>query len=177
MQPLRQGDVAEAITMTTTPADRLVIALAVVHAARAGGIRGMRLDDVDLGNRRLVIATRIRPLDDLTRRTLEEWLAYRRERWPNTANPHLIINQQTAPETGPVSTFWAKKALRGQAATLERLRIDRQLEEALVHGPDPLHLASVFGVSEKTAIRYAAAARQLLATPIEQPHHYPGPRE
>jgi hypothetical protein len=46
--------------------------------------------------------------------------------------------------------------------------MDRQLEEALVHGPDPLHLAVVFGVSEKTAIRYAAAARQLLTTPIEE---------
>ena len=167
IQPLRQGEVAEAITTTTTPADRLVIALAVVHAARAGGIRGMRLDDVDLGNRQLVIATRIRPPDDLTRRTLVEWLAYRRQRWPNTANSHLIINQQTASETGPVSTFWAKKAPRGQEATLERLRIDRQLEEALVHGPDPLHLAAVLGVSEKTAIRYARVARQLLESPAE----------
>jgi len=175
IQPLRPGEVGEAITTATTPGARLVLALAAVHAARTGAIRGMRLDDVDLGNRQLVIAARIRPLDDLTRRTLLEWLAYRRERWPNTANPHLIINQQTASETGPVSTFWANKALRGQEATLERLQIHRQLEEALVHGPDPLHLASVFGVSEKSAIRYAAAARQLLATPIEQPR--PGLRE
>ena len=54
-----------------------------------------------------------------------------------------------------------------QHATLERLRVDRQLEEALTHGPDPLHLAVVFGLDEKTAIRYATAARQLLETPIE----------
>ena len=112
------------------------------------GRTALQLDDIDVGNRRLVIAGRIRPLDDLTRQILLSWLDHRAERWPNTANPHLFINQQTAMETGAVSTFWAKKALRGQTATLERLRVDRQLEEALTHGPDPLHLASVFGLDQ-----------------------------
>ncbi|TMR38119.1 hypothetical protein ETD85_05660 [Nonomuraea zeae] len=54
------------------------------------------------------------------------------------------------------------------AATLERLRVDRQLEEALTHGPDPLHLAAVFGLDPKTAIRYAENARALLAVMIEE---------
>lgn len=67
-----------------------------------------------------------------------------------------------------MSSVWVTKALRGQAATLERLRVDRQLEEALTHGPDPLHLAAVFGIDQKTAIRYAASARQLLETAAEQ---------
>ena len=120
-----------------------------------------------MGNRRLVIAGRIRPLDDFTRHAILTWLDYRRSRWPNTANPHLIVNQQTALETGPVSNVWITNTLRGLAATLERLRVDRQLEEALTHGPDPLHLAVVFGIDEKTAIRYAASARQLLETEIE----------
>jgi len=168
IQPLRPADVADAVATATSPAARLVMALAAVHAARLGAIRALQLDDIDIGNRRLVIAGRIRPLDDLTRQLLLSWLDHRAERWPNTANPHLLINQQTAMETGAVSTFWAKKALRGQTATLERLRVDRQLEEALTHGPDPLHLASVFGLDQKTAIRYAASARQLLETPAEQ---------
>ena len=64
---------------------------------------------------------------------------------------------------GPVSTiYFAKTKLRGQAATLERLRVDQQLEEALAHGSDPLHLAAVFGLGPKTAIRYAENARLLL---------------
>ncbi|WP_433214924.1 hypothetical protein [Microtetraspora malaysiensis] len=71
--------------------------------------------------------------------------------------------------TGPVSTIhFAKTRLRGQAATLERLRVDRQLEEALTHGPDPLHLAAVFGLDPKTAIRYAENARALLTTMTEE---------
>jgi hypothetical protein len=70
--------------------------------------------------------------------------------------------------TGPVSTiYFAKTKLRGQAAALERLRVDRQLEEALAHGPDPLHLAAVFGLDLKTAIRYAENARLLLTTRAE----------
>jgi len=169
IQPLAQDEVDQAIDTAKTPSDRLVLVLAAVHAARPKAIRELLLHDVDLGNRRLVIAGRVRPVDDFTRQILLEWLDYRRTRWPNTANLHLIINQQTAMNTGPVSTFFfAQQGLRGQSATLERLRVDRQLEEALAHGPDPLHLASVFGLDPKTAIRYAENARQHLETAAER---------
>ena len=173
VQPLDQDHVDQAIDIAKTPSDRLVLVLAAVHAARPKAIRELLLDDVDLGNRRLVIAGRVRPVDNFTLRVLLEWLDYRRTRWPNTANPHLIINQKSAMKTGPVSRFFfAQQGLRGHAATLDRLRADRQLEEALTHGPDPLHLASVFGLDPKTAIRYAENARQHLETAAEQ--HAPG---
>jgi hypothetical protein len=51
--------------------------------------------------------------------------------------------------------------------SLERLRMNRQLEGAIAHRADPLHLAAVFGLDPKTALRYANSARQLLATVIE----------
>ncbi|MEW2490840.1 hypothetical protein AB0915_33300, partial [Streptomyces sp. NPDC048411] len=95
-------------------------------------------------------------------------LGHRFRRWPSTANPHLLINKITALGTGSISQVSLTAPLRGQAATLEQLRVDRQLEEALVHGPDPLHLAEVFGLDEKTAIRYANSARALLEQPVEQ---------
>ncbi|MFQ6330714.1 hypothetical protein ACLMAL_31885 [Nocardia sp. CWNU-33] len=69
----------------------------------------------------------------------------------------------------PVSTTWVRLTCCGLEATVERLRVDRQLEEALTHGPDPLHLAVVFGLDPSTAIRYAAAARQLLQAMQEHP--------
>ncbi len=169
IQPLSQDDVDQAAEAATTPDARLVLVLAAMHAARFKVIRQIRLDDVDLGNRRITIGGRARPLDDLTRQVLAGWLAHRAARWPGTANPHLMVNQHSANGTEPVSTsYFAKTALKGKAATLERLRVDRQLQEALAVGPDPLHLASVFGLDPKPAIRYAENARQLLVTAAEE---------
>ncbi len=126
------------------------------------------LDDVDVGNRRLTIAGRVRPLDDLPLTLLLDWLEYRRQHWPNTANLHLPINNQTATGPGRASNRWVRGPLRGQEATLEGLRVDRHLEEAMVRGPDPLHPAEVFGLHEKTALRYADSARALLEQAAEQ---------
>ncbi len=166
--PLTGDDIDQAVSAAQGPLDRLILALAAIHAARTRAIRELHVDDIDLGNRRLTIAGRTRPLDDLTRQVTLDWLSYRRSRWPDTANPHLIINQQTAMETGPVSKVSLTAPFRGQRATIERLRVHRQLDEALAQGPDPLHLAAMFGLDPKTAIRYAENARQLLITAAEE---------
>ena len=168
IQPLQPAEMDQATSAAVTPAARLAVALAAIHAARPKTIRELHLGDADLGNRRLVIAGRTRPLDDLTANLLLAWLTHRGRRWPGTANPHLIINQQTAMTTRAVSENWLTGSCRGLTATLERLRVDRQLEEALTCGADPLHLAAVFGIDDTTAIKYAAIARQLLDTPARQ---------
>jgi hypothetical protein len=166
-QPLAPAAIAAAIAVASTPHARVFVALAAIHAARPGEIRALLLDDVDLAaRRRLRIAGHERPLDDVTYQVLREWLAYRAHRWPHTTNPHLLISKESALRHGPVSTTFLLN-LRGLPATVERLRIDRQLEEALAVGFDPLHLAAVFGIAETTAIRYATNARQLLQGPHE----------
>jgi len=168
IQPLRPAEIDQAASAAVTPAARLAVALAAVHAARPRAIRELHPGDADLGNRRLVIAGRARPLDDLTRSLLLAWLQHRGRRWPGTANPHLIINQQTAMTTRAVSENWLTTSCRGLTATLERLRVDRQLEEALTHDADPLHLAAVSGIDDTTAIKYPAIARHLLEAAAEQ---------
>ncbi|MFG2405833.1 hypothetical protein ACGFR8_16150 [Streptomyces brevispora] len=170
LQPLLPAQVDRSVAATTTPSARLILALAALHAARVAQIGSLMLDDVDIGNRRLTIAGRVHPLDELTLKLLLDWLEHRRKRWSNTANLHLLINNQTATGTGRASNHWINAPLRGQDATLERLRVDRQLEEAMVRGPDPLHLAEVFGLHEKTAMRYADSARALLEQAAEQQH-------
>ncbi|MFC5828039.1 tyrosine-type recombinase/integrase [Nonomuraea insulae] len=176
-QPLSPDQIARTVVAATAPHARLFVALAAVHAARPFAIRALRLDDIDLGNRRITISRWTRPLDDLTHRLLIEWLEYRRQRWPDTANPHLLISKRTAVGTEPVSQTLLAPLLRGLPATIERLRIDRQLEEALTHGPDPLHLTKVFGIAEDTAVRYANSARDLLTRPHEDhPVSSPGTR-
>jgi hypothetical protein len=54
------------------------------------------------------------------------WLEFRQRRWPDTANPHLLLSQESALRQGPVSSAYLT-SLRGLPATLERLRIDCQL--------------------------------------------------
>lgn len=83
----------------------------------------------------------------------------------------MLCGEAAAVCAGGAGTLSAliSAAMRGQDATLERLRVDRQLEEALTHGPDPLHLAEVFGLDEKTAMRYADSARALLYQAAGQP--------
>jgi hypothetical protein len=168
LQPLGQDDIDDAVAAAATPPARLIVALAGVHAARSSAIRALLLTDADPASRRLLMDGRPRPLDDLTARVLRAWLEDRRARWPGTANPHLLINAQTALGTGPASRTWINAALRGHTATVEALRVDRQLDEALASGADPLHLAATFGLDPSTAVRYASSARQLLQAAAEE---------
>ena len=172
VQPLSAEDVEASVRAATTPHAKLYVALAAVHAARPGQIRALHLDDIDLGNRRITVAGNERPLDELTHRLLGEWLDLRRQRWPNTANPHLLVSRETALGHGPVSHAWILN-LRGLPGTVERLRIDRKIEEAMATGADPLHLAALFGISDTTAVRWALNARALLEGPHDTP---PDPR-
>lgn len=71
-----------------------------------------------------------------------------------------MLSPESALRHEPVSTAYLI-SLRALPATLERLRIDCQLAEAMATGFDPLHLAKVFGISADTAIRCAINARQL----------------
>ncbi|MCP2290797.1 hypothetical protein [Nocardia amikacinitolerans] len=163
-QRLSDEQIANALHAANTPQARVCVALAAVFAARPGQIRTLMLDDVDLGNRHITLAGRTLPLDELSARVLGEWLDHRRTRWPRTANPHLLVSKESALRTGPVSATFLQN-LRGLTATLERLRIDRHLEEALACGADPLHLSVVFGLSDTTALRWATNAHQLLSDP------------
>ncbi|MFJ8085320.1 hypothetical protein ACIQ6Y_32540 [Streptomyces sp. NPDC096205] len=135
LQPLLPEQVERSVAVATTPAARLILALPAVHAAQVAQIATLMLDDVDLGNRRLAIAGRVRPLDDLTPKLLTDWLDHRRHRWPSTANLHLLNNNQTANTTSRASNHWISAPMRGQDATLERLRVDRSSKKPWPTGP------------------------------------------
>ena len=150
-----------------TPAQRLAIALAAVHAAHPKAIRELTLDDIDLPNRRITLAGHRQPLGDLTRNALLAWLGYRRATWPDTANRHVLVSRISALGSKPVSAdFLDKHQLRG--ICLERIRRDRILHEALAAGADPLHLSLVFNIDHTNAMAYANAARNLLSSPAGQ---------
>ena len=52
-------------------------------------IRALQLSDADLGNRRLTIAGRTRPPDDLTYQVLLDWLTSRAGTLAEYGQPHL----------------------------------------------------------------------------------------
>jgi integrase len=149
-----------------SPAQRLVVALAAVHAARPKAIRELTLDDIDLPNRRITIAGHPQPLGDLTRTILLAWLEHRRITWPRTANRHLLISRVSASGTESVAADYLDKHLL-LGAPLERIRRDRILQEALATGADPLHLTLIFNIDHTTAMSYADAARKLLGASAE----------
>lgn len=147
----------------TDPVLQVVLALIGVRALHPHQVRHLQLEQVDLPNRRLDIAGAHRSLDPFTTEAISAYLAYRHDRWPDTGNPHLLLTRRTAHERGPVSQFWLAGRLRGLPATLRQLREDRILDEALATGGDPLHLAVMFGLTAKPALRYAQTVHPGLA--------------
>jgi hypothetical protein len=168
--PMTAAQIRAAGQAAAAPAQRLAIALAAVHAARPGAIGGLTLEDIDLPSRRISIAGHRQPLGELTRDALLAWLDCRRATWPDTASRHVLITRKSALGTGPVSaTYLAGYPGRHQRViSLEHIRRDRILAEALAAGAGPLHLARVFTIDHTTAMAYAGAARGILTGPAGQ---------
>ncbi|HUY44559.1 MAG TPA: hypothetical protein VMV92_02350 [Streptosporangiaceae bacterium] len=149
--PLNVTVLRQALT-SDDPACAVIAAFTSFHALRNGQLRALLLTDVrdgrlHLDDRTILLA---RPVRD----RITAWLDYRAIRWPNTANPHLLVNTQTAVRTGPVSHWWINQTL-GLAA--QAVREDRILDEAIATGGDVRRLCDLFGLSVKGAWRYAAA--------------------
>lgn len=138
-----------------------------MHAARPRAIRELTLDDIDLPSRRITLADHRQPLGDLTRNALLAWLDYRRVTWPDTANRHVLLSRISALGTRPVSPDYLDKH-QPHGRSLECIRRDRILQEALATGADPLHLSLVFNIDHTSAMAYANAARSLLSSPAGQ---------
>lgn len=147
---LDAGARADLLASTARADHRLVLLLAGVHALSRADITALRLEQVDLATRHLLVRGRRVPLDELTRQHLGDWLQERRTRWPGTANPHLLLTSKSAYGLAPVSTRY----FRGLPTPTSQLRADRLLGAAADSGGDPLTLVRLFGVSDDTAVRY-----------------------
>lgn len=131
---------------------RLVIVLAAVHALSRADITALRLDHIDIAARTIVVRGKPRPLDTLTHDQLVAWLRERHQRWPTTANPHLLITTHSALGLSPVSTGY----FRALPIAVSQLRADRLLAQARDSDGDALTLMHLFGLSDDAAVRYCA---------------------
>lgn len=123
------------------PDEHLMVLLAGVHAMRAGQIVRLRIDEVNLTAGTIIVAGQPRRLDGLTGQYLVVWLEYRRQRWPNTANPYVLVNPQTANTVTPVVTGYIGATFRKLGHTAHKLRVDRFLDEVHNGNADPLRFA------------------------------------
>ena len=152
-----------------TPAQRLIIVLAAVHAASVTTLRHLTLDDLDLPNRRINLNGLTQPIASLTHQALRGWLEFRRRNWPHTPNRHLMISRGTAQGVGPVGRNYLTERVLPPGVGIDRIRRDQVLHEALSIGPDPLHLSLIFNLAQTTAGRYATFAQALLEDQPDQP--------
>jgi integrase len=167
--PMTDTQIAAVQATAVTPAQRLVVALVAVNAARAGAIRELTLDDIDLAGRRITLAGHPQRLSAFVHGALLDWLQERQRIWPRTPNRHVLVSAVTATGTAAVSDYYLSWHLLLRGVQLEQIRGDRVLHEALAVRADPLHLAAMFHLSTATAIAYADIARSLLERPVEAP--------
>jgi hypothetical protein len=136
----------------------MAVALTGIHGMYPKQARELPLEAVDLGQGRLIHGELSRPLDSYTRPAAAGYLAYRRQRWPVTASPYLLVSSKTAHTGQPITSGWLHKLLRALPVTAQQLREDRLLEEAAHCGGKLTHLAAMFGIGPQASLRYARAA-------------------
>ena len=121
------------------------------------GIHGLRPSEacalmlVDVRDHRIMLPGRTILLAPATKARLDAYLAYRRQRWPGSINPHFLIHSRSATTLEHVKVPWLTQKLGMSANALRR---DRILAE--VHaGGDPRQICDFFGVTIDTAEHYA----------------------
>ncbi|MFD5463949.1 hypothetical protein ACFWIQ_14200 [Kitasatospora sp. NPDC127059] len=143
---------------------RLIVALVAVHALHPHQVARLRLDDLD----RTTARQRVRRprhldhvlyLEGLLMSLTTAWIRERHQRWPDSANPHLILSRQSAVDlTGPaVSAGLVRKPFHTIGLTAGAVRTDRILDEAR-HSADPVRLMGLFGLSNTSATKYVLTA-------------------
>jgi len=161
--PIATGRLRGLIDRADGPMAQLTVALVAIHGLGKREAPRLLMADLDLPGGRLLVrrslALHTVYLDDLTRALAIAWLRERHRRWPATANPHLLVSQQTAAMNAlpPVSSMVMNEIFRPLGLTPSGLRQDRILDEAR-QTADPVHLMRVFGISDTTGMKYVYAA-------------------
>ena len=132
------------------PTTAAIAALVAVHGLRPSEATTLQLTDIR--DHRITLPDRTIVLAPATKARLDAYLAYRRQRWPGTINPHYLVHMRSATTTEPVRVPWLTDKL---GTSPRALRQDRILAE--VHaGGDPRRICDFFGVTITTAEHYTS---------------------
>jgi integrase len=148
----RDTAVIRAALNSPDPARALAVALVAFHGLVASEIRHIKLTDLRDGS--LIVGDRVIPLAGPVQVRLSAYLDHRARRFPETANPYLLVNRRSAPRTTPVANRWPWQRHHVQA---RQLREDRILHEIFATGGDVRRICDLFGLSVNAAMRYTLA--------------------
>jgi hypothetical protein len=122
------------IDRATGPMAQLVVALVAIHGLGKREITRLLLADLDLAQAKLVVhragGRHVVYVDELTHQLATAWLRERHRRWPMTANPHLLVSQQTVDmdTRQSISSMVVNDVFRPLNVTPSALRQDRILD-------------------------------------------------
>ncbi|MFJ5044528.1 hypothetical protein [Streptomyces sp. NPDC088719] len=164
-RPVPSDRLVGLIDRVLTATGRVAVALTAIHPLRAHTVRGTPLSDLNRSKGTLGVRgasgrqARLVHLDDFTLSLIATVLKERAARWPHSTNPHLLVTRVTAhdPAGPPMSHKAFQYFFRCLGINAEQVRIDRILDEARATA-DPVHLMTVFGIAEDTAMDYLASA-------------------
>lgn len=146
---------------SSDPATAVITTLVGIHGLRPREACALLL--VDVRDNRIRLPERTILLAPATRAKIDNYLAYRRDRWPGSINPHLLIHTKSATTLEQVRVPWLTDKLGMPASTL---RQDRILAEAQAGG-DLLLICDFFGVTIATAEHYASTLNH---PDLDNPH-------
>ncbi|MGK4579601.1 hypothetical protein [Kitasatospora sp. HPMI-4] len=149
--PLDTAKVREALNSPDVTA-ALAVALVAFHGLTSPQLGAIKLTDIVDGQ--LTLGDKVIPLARPVCSRLSAYLDHRARTWPNTLNPHLIINRKTAPRATPTSKLFAWRNLDVKP---QALRDDRILQEIFATGGDVRRICDFFGMGIDAATRYTAA--------------------
>lgn len=132
------------------PAGAALAALVIFHGLAPDELRDLMLTDVRDG--RLHLSNRVVSMAEMVKQRLATYLTYRRQRWPNTVNPHFFIHERSATGTEPVKHYWVNGRLGMPARALRQHRI---VDEVQATAGDLRRICDFFGVTMATAQHYA----------------------
>ncbi|MRH93622.1 hypothetical protein GFY24_40585 [Nocardia sp. SYP-A9097] len=105
----------------------------------------------DIRDGRMYVGNQVIPLAAQVSVLMATYLSHRADRWPRTANPHLVINMSTAGKTSEAGYQWINRRLGFRA---QDLREDRIIQEVQATGGDIRRICDLFGLTVGAAQRY-----------------------
>ncbi|MBP2056108.1 integrase [Streptomyces griseochromogenes] len=162
VMPMSEDEIAHVQTTVQTPAARLAVALAAVHAVRGEVIRALQLDDLDFQQNRITLDGNTQPMGSLTRAALRAWLGERHTRWPEPST--AMFRYPGRPRSAPTRSARTSSDTSSRSTASAWTASAPTASWAKPSPPEltPLHLAAIVDISETTAVRYATLAHQLL---------------